>query len=347
MQENPNTNGKAYTKPAIVTNSGDLRRYVTEIPLIIKYLSLTPYEGWLYTCLKMSCSSNSVELSTRDMAELANMSVGKVSECKHSLKEKGLITVTERTGKDKDIIVICDLWLVNSAYLSNTQHYQSNDLQPSLFPDSPFMLEVKNQVTEALSSVHTVNSKPGSVHTVNAQGHGTLLALNGTKEYLGFSKSNTSLKSMNTNNSIMAEDIPTEKEPIKINGNADLNGLPAREIVFNSVAKACGYNLKTITAKDRAIIYNAVSRLFILNEGVSGDRIARRVAGFSLWQRAKESGGVNFDYPNPDTIVRKWSSYVDFVNDKLHGNLPTEETFKDLKNLNGNGNGYNGKVTGR
>lgn len=331
-------NGKPHTKPAIIVDSGDLRKYRTELPNLLRHLDLNPFEGWLYFILKSVCGANtSVELSTRDMAELSNMSVGKVSECKQSLKAKRLITVTERAAREKDIVVINDIWLVNFAYLSNYKHFKEQDLQPSLFPESSFMQAVSASVTVGIQDAQDLQQKPSSpvssktakssVHTVNSSVHTV----------------NTIERNMNRTN------IESNKNTNTILANADLPGLSAREIVFNAVAEGCGYtNPKALTAKDRAIIYNAVDRLFILNEGVSGERIARRVIGFSLWQRSKVSGGVNFDYPNPDTMVRKWQSYVDFVNNHLNGNLPTIETFEDLKALQSKqgGNG-NGKVTGR
>lgn len=120
-----------------ITDSGDLRKYRTEIPNIIYSLGLTPFELALYNALKRTAGQNGTSRkSTPTLAKESGMSPGMVSKAKVGLAKprpllgnKPLIVINKEKnrngGKAKDMIDIVDIWRENMAYFSKEQVHQN------------------------------------------------------------------------------------------------------------------------------------------------------------------------------------------------------------------------------
>lgn len=98
----------------ITNNSGD-RKYFNQTPMIVWMLCDDPYEYALWNTIKMITGEDGeCYLSTEDLASLSMMSVGKVSTCRKSLLDKGLLEGEKRRdpGFQQQVwhIRIPDLW---------------------------------------------------------------------------------------------------------------------------------------------------------------------------------------------------------------------------------------------
>lgn len=114
-----------------VTDSGDLRKYRTEIPNIVYHLGLTPFELTLYNHLKRTAGANGQSRKSADtLAAETGMSKGMVSKAKlglarprAELSDQPLIVISpeknKNGGKPKDLIQITDIWQENMAMFNN------------------------------------------------------------------------------------------------------------------------------------------------------------------------------------------------------------------------------------
>jgi len=68
------------------------KKFYTEIPNIVAYKIRNPYDGWLWYTIK-SIAGDEFEcwLTTKNLAELCKMSIGKVCECRKYLIQVGLL----------------------------------------------------------------------------------------------------------------------------------------------------------------------------------------------------------------------------------------------------------------
>lgn len=95
--------------------SGD-KKYFVQIPEIVT-AKTDPYEYRLWAVIKMiTGESGKCTAGAKLLARLAGMSVGKVSQCRKSLHEKGLLRTKREeisAHTSRIIIVIPDLWEQN------------------------------------------------------------------------------------------------------------------------------------------------------------------------------------------------------------------------------------------
>lgn len=124
-----------------VIDSGDLRRYRTEIPNIVYHLGLTPYELTLYNHLKRTAGANGQSRKSADtLATETGMSKGMVSKAKiglaqprAELSDQPLIIISpeknKNGGKPKDVIEITDIWQENMAMFSKRSQVHPMTLQ--------------------------------------------------------------------------------------------------------------------------------------------------------------------------------------------------------------------------
>lgn len=97
----------------VIHDSGDLRKYRTELPNLYDDMALDPYQFRLLAHYKRVCGADDGRAfeGTRTTAEHCNMSAGKVSEARTQLAELGLIAV-ERDGQ-RLVVTIEDIWAEN------------------------------------------------------------------------------------------------------------------------------------------------------------------------------------------------------------------------------------------
>lgn len=99
-------------------DGGDLRKYRIELPNLIDDLDLSLYAFRLYVHLKRVAGANGACFqSTKTLAKHCRMSIGKISEAKKELADKGLINVEQRQREkgETDLITIYDMWPQNFA----------------------------------------------------------------------------------------------------------------------------------------------------------------------------------------------------------------------------------------
>ena len=109
---------------SMIADSGDLRKYRTELPNLIDDMDLSVYAFRLYVHLKRVAGQNGqCWQSTRTLATHCKMSVSKVSQSKQELIDAGLIMVDagDRTQGQSDTITICDIWGQNFVRYSSDQ----------------------------------------------------------------------------------------------------------------------------------------------------------------------------------------------------------------------------------
>lgn len=98
-----------------VHNPGYLVKYFTQFPNIIDDSNLSPFE---YRLLIHYYRVGECWEGVRKTSEICKMSTGKVSQCRHSLEEKGFITVN--LNGDGIIIHLVDLSILNLKKYSST-----------------------------------------------------------------------------------------------------------------------------------------------------------------------------------------------------------------------------------
>jgi hypothetical protein len=164
-ERNHNATGKGELRRVI--DSGEYRKYRTEIPNIVLTLGLTPYALALYVHLKRTAGGDGLcWKSTATLARETGMSSGMVSKAKESLQKhidslggKSLITVTEernpKGGKPNHTIAITDIWPENMARFASSQG------EVATVSSSP--LEVGTSYRELASSPHELASSPGEI----------------------------------------------------------------------------------------------------------------------------------------------------------------------------------------
>lgn len=124
-----------------ITDSGDLRKYRTELPNLIDDYGLSVYAFRLYVHMKRVCGENGAcWQSTKTLAEHCKMSAGMVSNAKTELSEKGLINIEnvkdDKGGYDFHRITIVDIWAENFKHYTNTPP-RSSDEQPRSCSEQP------------------------------------------------------------------------------------------------------------------------------------------------------------------------------------------------------------------
>ena len=102
-----------------IIDSGDLRKYRTELPNLIDDMDLDPYEYRLYGHYKRVCGAagGTCYQSVRTTAEQCGMSVGKVSETRRSLETKGLIKCQDNEDGTINVTIV-DIWPQNFRHYS-------------------------------------------------------------------------------------------------------------------------------------------------------------------------------------------------------------------------------------
>lgn len=133
-----------------VIDNGDLRKYRIEIPNLIDDMDLDVYEFRLYVHLKrVAGQEGACWQSTRTLSKVCKMSVGKISDAKKTLAEKGLIELQHRKSEqgETDYITIIDVWPQNFARYSRC----SQDEQPVHVVNTP--------VHEVNAPVHVVKQR--------------------------------------------------------------------------------------------------------------------------------------------------------------------------------------------
>jgi hypothetical protein len=129
---------KPHEKEAIIIDTGDLRKYRTELPNILRHLGLSPNDGWLYFIIKSSAGENGkCTKSTRTLALEAGMSVGAVVNSKKVLVAKELITVESRPSPHSDIITCLDLWPLNFFYFLDRAEIKRQQVPADVTFDGP------------------------------------------------------------------------------------------------------------------------------------------------------------------------------------------------------------------
>lgn len=160
----------------------DERRYRTEIPNIIDDLGLDPHERALYVHYKRACGGNDCEWveSIRVTAQRTKMSVGRASEARKSLVERGLIRLISK-GNDGTAVRAVNIWDLNTLFYQ--QEYRPdidgwkveqlrewcegvhimNTLEQEELPDSQpkevGVQDVNGSVHNMKAGVHNMNNK--------------------------------------------------------------------------------------------------------------------------------------------------------------------------------------------
>ena len=114
-----------------VHDSGDLRKYRTEIPNLICELGLSPHALTLYVHLKRTCGTKGkCWKSTKTLAEDTQMSAGKVSQTRAELEAHNLITIERPKDKTQPVVVrITDVWLKNFEHFSRVHNMNTSRSQ--------------------------------------------------------------------------------------------------------------------------------------------------------------------------------------------------------------------------
>lgn len=105
-----------------VRDSGDLRKYRTEVPNLVFEMSLSPYALALYMHFRRTAGDDGkCWKSTRTLASDTGISAGTISKARKELEERKLIGVQYPENNNKSIIVtIIDIWP------ENFQHFASS-----------------------------------------------------------------------------------------------------------------------------------------------------------------------------------------------------------------------------
>lgn len=112
-----------------IIDSGDLRKWRTELPNIIDDFGLDPYERALYTHYKRVCGADRGTCfeSTRTTGNKTKMNHGQVSIVRKRLENKGLITCSLKGTLH---IKIVDIWELNFSYFTVRKSFKQNGKDP-------------------------------------------------------------------------------------------------------------------------------------------------------------------------------------------------------------------------
>jgi hypothetical protein len=158
--------------PARINDESDLRKYRTELPNIIDDLSLSVHAQRLYSHIKRRAGAGDGGECTaglRGMARHCRMSLGKASQARKELLDRGLIRSRKETNRDGkfEVVTIVDIWPANFAFYDSL-------VRGTLVARGD---EITRAADAFLASyllsdgVHIVNTPPLGVHVVNEGVH--------------------------------------------------------------------------------------------------------------------------------------------------------------------------------
>lgn len=147
----------------LIQEEGSLKKYRTEIPnTVIKgecSKNLSVYDKFLYVYLKSVAGENGMSWqSTGTLSKNTGISTGKISECKKTLVNHGLINIKkgDNSKSQSDTITIIDIWVENmcefrqvSPPSSNEAPCSQNECPPSSHEPSPSLNEVPPSPSES------------------------------------------------------------------------------------------------------------------------------------------------------------------------------------------------------
>ncbi len=143
------------------------RRYFVIIPQVVWAITQDPYELALWAVVKMIAGDEGeCYISTEDLATLAMMSTGKVSQCRKRLLDTGLLAGELRRdpGYRQQVwhLVIPDLWRLNLEWREELGH----SLKARIEMKQEQRRRRREADGERKSSLHTVKASKSSLHQV-------------------------------------------------------------------------------------------------------------------------------------------------------------------------------------
>lgn len=145
------------------------RKYFTIVPNIVDDIGLDPYAFRLYVHIRRVAGENGAcWQSTETLAEICQMSTGRISKAKRTLQDAGLIRIETRTDNRKKYhhITVIDIWLKNITAYSPSEEARSPDELPSSPSEqhrSPGELKknpIKNNHNEEESAADAASGDP-------------------------------------------------------------------------------------------------------------------------------------------------------------------------------------------